>query len=149
MVLRLLRSWHRSTHSIPIHLHTNLHRLATQSTVSDIIRCSKLSLVLSSQPFVTELALLLSTPPATQSQPHTRKCPTSLPHKENTAHHVTILEASGTLLPRFHRSLPCSIAAANPKTSAPSFNCSESLHSSPNLERCSPMQVMDITSSLT
>ena len=63
----------------------------TESTVSDIIRCSKLSLVSSSQPFVIELALLLSTLQATWSQPHTGKCSISLPHKENTARHVTIL----------------------------------------------------------
>ena len=57
----------------------------TESTVSDIIRCSKLSLVSSFQPFVTELALLLSTPQATRSQPHTGKYLTSLPHKGNIA----------------------------------------------------------------
>ena len=84
----------------------------TESTVSDIIRCSKLSLISSSQPFVTKLALLLSTPQATRSQPHTGNCLTSLTHKENTARQVTILGASGTLLPHFHCNLPCSIAIA-------------------------------------
>ena len=121
----------------------------TESTVSDIICCSKLSLISSSQPFVTELALLLSTLQATWSKPHTGKCPTSLPHKENTACCVTISGASGTMLPRFHRNLPCSIATANPNTCVSSSNHSGSLHSSPNLARCSLMQVAGITASLT
>ena len=116
----------------------------TESTISDIIRCGKLSFVLSSQPFVTELALLLSTPQATRSQPHTGKCPTSLLHKENSARRVTISGASGTMLPRFHRNLPCSVATANPNTRAPSSNRSVSLHSSPNLARCSLTRVAGI-----
>ena len=152
MLLRLLRSWHQPTRSVPIRLHTNLHgldRLIAQSTVSDIIRCSKLSFVSSSQPFVTELAFLLSTPQATWSQPHTGKCLTSPPHKEKTTHHVTILGASGTMLPRFHRNLPCSITTANPNTRAPSSNRSGSLHSSSNLSKCSLTWVTGITSSLT
>ena len=121
----------------------------TESTVSDIIRCSKLSLISSSQPFVTELSLLLSTPQATRSQPHTGKCPTSLPHKENTARRVTISGASVTMLPRFHRNLPCSIATANPYTRVSSSNRSGSLHSSPNLARWPLTRVAGITSSLT
>ena len=87
----------------------------TESTVSDIIRCSKLSLVSSFQPFVIELTLLLSTLQITLSQPHTEKCPTSFPHKENTACHMTISGASGTMLPCFHRNLPCSITTCQPQ----------------------------------
>ena len=121
----------------------------TESTVSDIICCSKLSLFSSSQTFVTELALLLSTSQATWSQPHTGKCPTNLPHKENTACHMTISGVSGTMLPRFHRNLPCSIMTANPNTRAPSSNHPESLHSSPNLARCSLTRVTGIKSLLT
>ena len=152
MLLQSLRSWHQPTRLIPVHLHTNLHgldRLAAPSPVSDIIHCSKLSPISSSQSFVTKLALLLSTPQATWSQPHTRKCPTSLLHKENTACHVTISGASGTMLPCFHHNLLCSIATANPNTHALSSSCSGSLHLSLNLARCSLTQVVGITSSLT
>ena len=106
-----------STHQSPWAGSSHL----TESTVSDIIRCSKLSLVSSSQPFVTEFALFLSTPQATRSQPHTGKCLTSLPHKESTARHVTISGASGTMLPHFHRILPYSIATANSNTHAASL----------------------------
>ena len=102
----------------------------TESTVSDIICCSMLTLVSSSQPFVTELALLLSTPQATWSQPNTGKCLTSLPHKENTARCVTISGASETMLPRFHCNLPCYITTTNPNTRVPSSNRFGSLHSS-------------------
>ena len=53
MLLRSLRSWHQPICSIAVHLHTNLHGFGssrrTESTVSDIIRCSKLFLVSSSQ----------------------------------------------------------------------------------------------------
>ena len=54
----------------------------TESTVSDTMCWRRVSFVLSSQPFVTKFALLLSIMQATRSQPHIRRCPTSLPHRE-------------------------------------------------------------------
>ena len=104
----------------------------TDSMVSNIIRCSTVSLASSSQPFVTELARLLSIPQVTRSQLHTGRCPTSRPHKENTVRRLTTLGTPGTTLPCFHHNSPCSILTANPSTHAPSSNRSGSLHFNPN-----------------
>lgn len=71
-------------------------------------------------------------PQATQSHWHTRRCPTSLPHKENMVHHVMMLGASETILPHFHRNSPRSMRMVNPSTSALYSKLCGSLHSSPN-----------------
>ena len=82
-----------STHTFGFGLSTHQFLRAgsshcTEPTVSDTVHWKRASLVSSSQPFVTKLALLLSIPQATRSQVHTRGgggggYPTSLIHREN------------------------------------------------------------------
>ena len=130
------------------HYTTRGAPLCTERKVSDTMHWRRASLVLSSQSFVTELALLLSIPQATWSQPHTGRCPTSLPHKKKTVHRMMMRGMSGTTLPCLHYSLPRSFATASPSTCMPFSNCSGSLHSSPKWARCSLMWVAGVTSSL-
>ena len=54
----------------------------TEPTVSDTMRGKRVSLISLSQPFVTELALLLSILQATWSPPYTGRCPISFTHRE-------------------------------------------------------------------
>ena len=62
--------------------------------------------------------ICLSIPQATRSQPHTRRCPTNLPHKYNTVCRVTnsIIFVLETTLPRLHHNSPCSIATTSLST---------------------------------
>ena len=130
-----------STHTFSSWLSTHQSPQAgsscyTDSMVSDIIRCSTVSLASSSQSFATELARFLNIPQATRSQLHTGRFPTSRPHKEKTVRRVTTLGTSGTTLSRFNRNSPCSILTANPSTCALSFNHSGILHFNPNCAGC-------------
>ena len=80
-----------STHTFSCWLSTHLYPLAgssycTEPTVSDTLRWRKTSFDSSSQLPVIKLALFLSIPQATQSQPHTGRYPTSFPLIENTVY---------------------------------------------------------------
>ena len=79
------RSW-PSTHQSPQARSSH----CIEPMVSDTMHWRRASLFSLSQPFMIEFVLLLSILQATWSQPHTERCPTSLLHKENTVHHMTI-----------------------------------------------------------
>ena len=74
-----LRAW-PSMHHLP-RAGSSLHTLVRTSLI--MVLGGALS-ILSSHPAVTSDALCLMNATATRSQPPTRRCPTNLPHSENT-----------------------------------------------------------------
>ena len=105
--LELPENWHRPTRSASGRSHTNPHRRdhpSVQSTVYDIMRWRKRPLILSFQPFVTELALLLSISKTTRSQLTTGGA-------QQVSHTKRILSVAWLLC--FHHNSPCSIATAS------------------------------------
>ena len=76
---------------------------------------------------VPVLAWCLKNAVATLSQVHTRKWPTSFPHRENMCWRVTMQGISGTLLHFFHRRESFSPQTCRPRTLDPSPSHSGSL----------------------
>ena len=119
----------------------------TLAMVSFTMRTNKSSVVSSSQPLVTALALLFMVPVAARVHPHTGRCPTSFPHREKTARLVKTSGTLGTAVPRPNFKVPSSCRTFRPKTRVPSFKCSGSLQIRPNLTSWDLTRDDDTTSS--
>ena len=122
------RSWHQprrlSLLPAPISLHQSPlagSYFFTLAMVSVTIRTSKVSVVSSSQPLLTILAQRFIVLAATRSHLHTGKCPTSLPHWEETARHVKLLSTSRTAFPRLYCKVPCSTWTSKSNTQGSIF----------------------------
>ena len=88
-----------STHTLTHHLPRAGSSLRTLVRTSLIMVLRGASSILSSHPAVTSDAPRLMNTIATRSQPPTGRCPTNLPHSENTFRHVTTRGMSGILFP--------------------------------------------------
>lgn len=76
----------------------------TLSIVFIIIHLRTVSSILLFHPFVIKVACRLMTLATTRSKPHTARCPTSFPHRQNASLRVISLGASGIVLSLFHLS---------------------------------------------
>ena len=89
-----LRAWPSMHHLY--HAGSSLRTLVRSSLIMVLRRASS---ILSSHPAVTSDALRLVNATVTRSQLHTGRCPTNLPHSENTFRCVTTRGMSGILFP--------------------------------------------------
>ena len=127
-----LRAW-PSTHYLP-RAGSSLHTLVRTSLI--MVLRGALS-ILSSHPAVTSDALHLMNATATRSRPPMGRCPTNLPHSENTFRRMTTRGMSGILFPLLQYRELSSPQTCNPSTRAPSCIFSGSLLRRLKLLRCS------------
>ena len=127
-----LRAW-PSTHHLP-YAGSSLCILMRTSLIMVLRGASS---ILSSHPAVTSDAVRLMNATATRSQPPTGRCPTNLPHSENTFRRVTTRGMSGILLPLLQYRELSSPQTCNSSTHPPSCSFSGSLLRRPKQQRCS------------
>lgn len=121
--------------SLPSTYHSPLHRMACfiWVLVSVNILLSGMLFVWLSQPFITTFALCLMMPITTRNHPHTGRCLTNLPWKENTFLLVTTSGISGSALQRFYHRAPSFLQTDKPSILTPFIDCFGSLSAQSNV----------------